>query len=241
MSVRLAVIIPCHNKGKVIAAVIQKAKQVLPDAKAYAYNNNSSDNTVQTAGQTDAIVRFVSFQRKETSSFGHRFENMFLTFLVRFPFRIKSAFNFFPKRFASPFSACSDGFDTETKLNVFTNMNELSDAEIETNNLPEYKEFNTKQSTLKKHFKILIERRDLLKIKFSFLFHSLLTSVCEAATILFSLSFAYTDVFPFEFYFTGFCFFLLCGVLLNGQLRNKRENVRLTYLSYPFINNDDKD
>lgn len=301
MSVRIAVIIPCYNEAKAIAAVVQKAKQVLPDAKVYVYDNNSSDNTAQVAEQAGAIVRFVSLQgkgavvrrmfadidadvyvmtdgdmtydmnavpnlidvliseqkdmvigtrieqQKEAYPFGHRFGNTFLTFLVRFLFKIKqtdmlSGFRVFSKRFVKTFSACSNGFEIETELNVFTSMNKLPYAEIETNYFARPEGSFSKLSTLKDGFKILLMICRLFKTERPLLFYSLLALICAVATVSFSISFAYADVFPFEFYtFIGFWFFLLCGILLNGQLRNKRENVRLTYLSYPFINNDDKD
>ena len=64
MPAQVAVLIPCYNEEKAIAAVVRKAKQVLPDAKIYVYDNNSSDKTAQVAAEAGAIVRFVPQQGK---------------------------------------------------------------------------------------------------------------------------------------------------------------------------------
>ena len=39
--------------------------------------------------------------------------------------------------------------------------------------------------------------------------------------------------------FIGFLLFGTYGVYANKQIENKREMIRLHYLSYPFVNNDD--
>ena len=301
MSAQIAVIIPCYNEAKAIATVVQKAKQVLPDAKIYVYDNNSSDNTPQIAAEAGAIVRFVEQQgkgsvvrrmfadidadiyvmtdgdmtydldavpnlinilitrqkdmvigtrkeqQKEAYPFGHRFGNAFLTFLVRFLFNIKqtdmlSGLRIFSKRFVKTFSARSNGFEIETELNVFTSMNKLPYAEVETNYFARPEGSFSKLSTVKDGLKILFTIYRLFRTERPLMFYSLLAVFCMIATVLFAISYAYTDAFPFEFYtFIGFWFFLLCGIILNGQLKIKRENVRLTYLSYPFINSDDND
>ena len=64
MSAQVAVLIPCYNEAKAIADVVRKAKQVLPEAKIYVYDNNSTDNTAQIAAQAGAIVRYVTQQGK---------------------------------------------------------------------------------------------------------------------------------------------------------------------------------
>ena len=64
MSDEIAVIIPCYNEEVAIAAVIRKFKMVLPQAKIYVYDNNSSDKTVENAKAEGAIVRFENLQGK---------------------------------------------------------------------------------------------------------------------------------------------------------------------------------
>lgn len=42
---KIAVLIPCYNESKTIGKVIKDFKEVLPDAKIYVYDNNSTDGT----------------------------------------------------------------------------------------------------------------------------------------------------------------------------------------------------
>ena len=64
MSDEIAVIIPCYNEEVAIAAVIRKFKTVLPQAKIYVYDNNSSDKTIEKAKAEGAIVRSEYLQGK---------------------------------------------------------------------------------------------------------------------------------------------------------------------------------
>lgn len=57
-SLKLAVLIPCHNEAFAIANVIDDFKQALPHSTIYVYDNNSSDNTSEIAKAHGAIVRF---------------------------------------------------------------------------------------------------------------------------------------------------------------------------------------
>ncbi len=60
----VAVIIPCYNEGIAIAKVVDDFKQIIPEAKIYVYDNNSTDNTVEEAKKAGAIVRHESYQGK---------------------------------------------------------------------------------------------------------------------------------------------------------------------------------
>lgn len=299
MSVQVAVIIPCYNEAKAIASVVQKAKQVLPEAKIYVYDNNSSDGTAQIASQAGAIVRSVTQQGKgsvvrrmfadidadvyvmtdgdmtydldavpalintlitrqkdmvvgtrkeqqqEAYRFGHRFGNAFLTFLVRILFNIKqtdmlSGLRVFSKRFVKTFSARSNGFEIETELNVFTSMNNLPYAEVETNYFARPEGSFSKLSTIKDGFKILFMILRLFRTERPLPFYAFFSLLCAAATIFLSVHPDYTETVIYQLYvFIGFWFFLFCGIFLNGLTKNKRENVRLAYLSYPFVKSDD--
>lgn len=61
---KIAVLIPCYNESKTIQKVVRDYKHVLPEAKIYVYDNNSSDNTAQLALEAGAIVRYESRQGK---------------------------------------------------------------------------------------------------------------------------------------------------------------------------------
>lgn len=61
---KIAVLIPCYNEEKTIAKVITDAKNALPDATVYVYDNNSTDHTVSIAQSAGAIVRYEYMQGK---------------------------------------------------------------------------------------------------------------------------------------------------------------------------------
>src|SRR3989344_1052687 len=56
-SLDIAILIPCHNEGDVIATVVQDFKKIIPHATVYVYDNCSTDNTIEQAYQAGAIVR----------------------------------------------------------------------------------------------------------------------------------------------------------------------------------------
>lgn len=61
---QIAVLIPCYNEEQTIGKVVKDAKEALPEAAIYVYDNNSSDNTVKIAKKEGAIVRFERQQGK---------------------------------------------------------------------------------------------------------------------------------------------------------------------------------
>lgn len=60
----IAVLIPCYNESKTIGKVVRDFQTVLPDAKIYVYDNNSSDHTDLIARKAGAIVRYEYQQGK---------------------------------------------------------------------------------------------------------------------------------------------------------------------------------
>ena len=61
---KIAVLIPCYNEEKTIAKVVSDAKAALPEAVIYVYDNNSTDKTVELAGQAGAVIRHEYMQGK---------------------------------------------------------------------------------------------------------------------------------------------------------------------------------
>ncbi|ACK68495.1 glycosyl transferase family 2 [Gloeothece citriformis PCC 7424] len=53
---RIAVLLPCRNEGLTIARVVSEFRQALPKAEIYVYNNRSTDDTVEQALYSGAIV-----------------------------------------------------------------------------------------------------------------------------------------------------------------------------------------
>lgn len=61
---KIAVLIPCYNESKTIDKVVRDYKKVMPKAKVYVYDNNSSDNTAEIAKNAGAVVRYEYQQGK---------------------------------------------------------------------------------------------------------------------------------------------------------------------------------
>jgi glycosyltransferase involved in cell wall biosynthesis len=53
----IAVLLPCYNEAAVIAKVIERFRNALPDATIYVYDNNSTDDSAAIAREAGAIVR----------------------------------------------------------------------------------------------------------------------------------------------------------------------------------------
>ena len=54
---KIAVLIPCYNEEKTIGKVVRNAKEALPEATVYVYDNNSTDSTAALAAEAGAVVR----------------------------------------------------------------------------------------------------------------------------------------------------------------------------------------
>lgn len=54
---KIAVLVPCYNEEKTIGKVVRDAKEALPEAVVYVYDNNSKDRTAEIAREAGAVVR----------------------------------------------------------------------------------------------------------------------------------------------------------------------------------------
>lgn len=61
---KIAVIIPCFNEAHSIAEVVHGFKSVLPSARIYVFDNNSTDETVAIARAAGALIRREALQGK---------------------------------------------------------------------------------------------------------------------------------------------------------------------------------
>ena len=61
---KIAVLIPCYNEEKTIGKVVRDAKEALPEAVIYVYDNNSKDRTVELAREAGAVIRYEYMQGK---------------------------------------------------------------------------------------------------------------------------------------------------------------------------------
>ena len=64
MKNEIAVLIPCYNESRTIAAVVADFRRALPEAKIYVYDNNSTDGTDEIARAAGAIVLYEHRQGK---------------------------------------------------------------------------------------------------------------------------------------------------------------------------------
>lgn len=55
--VKVAVLVPCYNEDATIRTVVEQYQRVLPQAKIYVYDNNSTDRSIECAERAGAIVR----------------------------------------------------------------------------------------------------------------------------------------------------------------------------------------
>ena len=61
---KIAVLIPCYNEEKTIAKVVKDAREALPEAVVYVYDNNSRDRSVELAKGAGAVIRHENMQGK---------------------------------------------------------------------------------------------------------------------------------------------------------------------------------
>lgn len=71
-SPRLAVLIPCYNEEKTVAATVEAFARALPTAEVYVFDNNSHDRTCELASDAGAIV-----MRERNQGKGHVVRRMF--------------------------------------------------------------------------------------------------------------------------------------------------------------------
>ena len=60
----IAILVPCYNEEIAVEKVIKDFKRVIPEAKIYIFDNNSSDRTNEVARNAGAIVKFVKLKGK---------------------------------------------------------------------------------------------------------------------------------------------------------------------------------
>ena len=54
---KVAILIPCYNEERTIAKVVKDAREAIPEATIYVYDNNSEDKTAEMAKEAGAVVR----------------------------------------------------------------------------------------------------------------------------------------------------------------------------------------
>ncbi len=72
MAQRIAVLIPCLNEERSIAAVVRDFASALPSGVVFVYDNYSTDQSIARAQEAGAVVRRETLQGK-----GHTVRRMF--------------------------------------------------------------------------------------------------------------------------------------------------------------------
>lgn len=299
-SVSVAILIPCYNEEVAIPKVIADFHAVLPRARIFVYDNNSSDKTAIVAARAGAIVCHESQQgkgnvvrrmfadveadvyllvdgddtyeaaaapgliellvtkqldlvnaarvasRNDSYRPGHRFGNLFLTWVVSSMFGrgfddMLSGFRAFSRRFVKSFPALTEGFEIETELTVHALELRLPVAEVRTAYKERPEGSTSKLRTFRDGFRILGVIVRLIKSERPLQFFSLiagglviLAGMLAVPIVLTYLETALVPRFPTAVLIVGLvtlsALSLVCGLILDTVTRGRRELRRLAYL-----------
>lgn len=249
-----------RDAGAIVRFVRQQGKgstvrRMFSDIDADIYVMTDGDTTYDLSRAPELVDYLISNQldmvvgaRKEQEEAayrrGHRLGNYMLTRLVGILFGVRardmlSGYRVFTKRFVKTFPAVSKGFEIETELNVFTHMNSLPFAEIDTDYFARPEGSVSKLSTYKDGFKILrmilrliCTEKPLLFFSAAAFFFILPGAVAFRIAVPFNIPLLFACVLA-----AFLCFFT--GIIRSGQLKSRRETGRLAYLHYPLFTGKD--
>lgn len=185
-------------------------------------------------------------KKYDTYRLGHRFGNTLFSKLIATLFGkqfkdVFSGYRVFSRRFVKSFAAMSRGFDIETELTIHSLEQRIATAEIDTNYRARPEGSESKLSSFKDGFKILMRILMLLKeVRPLLLFGSLfllfsVTSVGLFVPVL--IDYLHTGLvsrFPTAILSTGLMLLafmsLGCGLILDNVCRTRKEMKRFFYL-----------
>ncbi|MEO1151169.1 MAG: glycosyltransferase [Pseudomonadota bacterium] len=169
-----ATVIPCRRQGK--GNVV---RQMFADIDADIYLMADGDGTYDASAAPTMIERLINDRAdmlvatrrdvtKDAGRTGHAFGNKLFNTLYRFIFKadfsdIFSGYRVFSRRFAKSFPADSHGFEIETEMSVHASMLRLTVSEIDVPYGRREEGSQSKLSTFKDGFKILIMMMTLMK------------------------------------------------------------------------------
>ncbi|MDP3695925.1 MAG: hypothetical protein Q8R42_07420, partial [Desulfocapsaceae bacterium] len=184
---------------------------------------------------------------KEAYRPGHRFGNWLLTGIVAWTFgnRLKdmlSGYRVFSRRYVKSFPSLAVGFETETELTIHALELKMPIAEVVTpyGSRPEGSE--SKLSTYRDGYRILLTIIALFKKERPLIFFTILFGLLAAISLGLAtpilLTYADTGLvprFPTAILATGImllaCLSLACGLILDTVTHGRRELKRLRYLT----------
>ena len=190
----------------------------------------------------------------QTYPLGHVFGNKMLTGIVGRLFGkrfsdILSGYRVFSKRFVKSFPAISRGFEIETELTIHALELRIPVSEIDTPYFARPADSESKLSTFKDGFRILMVIIFLLKEVRPLLFFGSIFSVLTliSLTLSFPLLITYVDTglvprFPTAILVSGIMILaflvMACGAILDSVSRGRREVKRMHYLSIKPLDTD---
>ena len=250
---------PQPGKGNVV-------RRMFADIEADVYILVDGDNTYEVdaipqlinkllTSNLDMVVgaRRSAADDKQAYRLGHRSGNLFLTGVVKFLFGAQlkdmlSGYRVFSRRFVKSFPALSSGFEIETELTVHTLELKLPFAEEYTLYGSRPPGSESKLKTFTDGWRVLGTAILLFKEVRPFLFFGIISVFLGLISLILTLpvlmTYLSTGLVPrFPTFILAASIMLLaflsftCGLILDSVARGRREVKRMTYLSYPLINN----
>lgn len=187
---------------------------------------------------------------------GHQFGNRLLTGTVSMLFGrsftdMLSGYRVFSRRFVKSFPAQSGGFETETEITIHALQLGMPTGEITTRYFARAEGSESKLSTYRDGFFILMTIMHLLKEFRPFAFFGIIATLLAIAGLIiaFPLFITYLETgsvprFPTAILASGMmilaCLSGVCGIILDNVSRGRLEVKRLAYLSIcaPWNRND---
>ncbi len=243
---------PMQGKGNVV-------RRMFADIDADIYVMSDGDKTYDIAKSPLLIktlvennLDMVTGVRKEVDlaayRVGHRLGNIMLTKLVQWFFKhhltdMLSGFRVFSRRFVKTFPAASKGFEIETELTVHALSSRLPTAEVETDYFARPVGSESKLSTIKDGFRILMMIVNLIKDERPMLFFSSVSALFFVASwwlgmpvIIHYFQTGTVPWLPRSILAMGLmiCFglCLLVGFILDSLRKTRQENRRMHYLNH---------
>lgn len=245
---------PLQGKGHVV-------RRMFADVDADVYVLVDGDDTYDAAAAPGMIGKLISERldlvngrRRETDRenyrLGHRFGNVMITGVAKrlFGDRIDdmlSGYKIFSRRYAKSFPALSAGFEIETELTIHAIELGMPIAEVDTLYRNRPPGSVSKLNTVRDGLRIVGMIVRLLKEIRPLAFFSTIATLLAASAIFVSVPLIteYVDTglvprIPTAILVTGLMIIavlsLTCGVVLDSVARNRREILRLHYLSVPL-------
>ena len=199
--------------------------------------------------QLDMVVGSRVHEANEAYRRGHQFGNAMLTGMLARLFGrsftdILSGYRVFSRRFVKSFPSLSAGFEIETEISVHALELKMPCAEIATHYSARPEGSNSKLSTYRDGWRILMTILTLYRIERPVLFFGMIAALLSVVALLLSIPLASTYArtglvprLPTAVLATGLVILsalnLFAGLILDTVVRARREIRRLAYLAHP--------